>query len=54
MLALFKVKVPEPNLVKPPEPEIIPLNVLFPEDPVERVRPDKIITLPSPVKDAIL
>ena len=54
MLALPNVKVPEPNLVKPPEPEIIPLKVLFPALPKDRVLPDKILTLPSPVRDKIL
>ena len=46
--------MPEPNLVKPPEPEIIPLKVLFPVLPKDRVLPDKILTFPSPVRENIL
>ena len=45
------VKVPDPVLVKAPDPEIIPETVSFPESPVVKVIPPANSTAPDPLSD---
>ena len=48
------VKVPEPALVKDPDPEIIPEIVSSPESPVVKVIELASSTAPDPLKDCIV
>ena len=48
------VKVPEPALVKDPDPEIIPEIVSSPESPVVKVIPEASSTAPDPLRDWIV
>ena len=48
------VKVPEPALVKAPDPDITPETVSFPESPVVKVIPLANSTAPEPLKDWIV
>ena len=45
------VKVPDPTLVKEPDPDITPETVSFPESPEVRVIPLASCTPPEPLKD---
>ena len=49
-----KVKVPEPALVKDPDPEITPETVSLPESPVVKVMELANATAPDPLKDWIV
>ena len=46
-----KVKVPDPALVRAPEPEMTPETVSFPESPVVKVIELANSTPPDPLKD---
>ena len=48
------VKVPEPALVKAPDPEITPEILSFPESPVVKVIPPANSTAPDPLSDWIV
>ena len=49
-----RVRVPAPNLVKPPEPLITPDNVSSPASPVDKVFPVAMLIDPSPKSDFIV
>ena len=51
MLLPEKVRIPEPALVKEPDPDITPETVSFPESPVVKVIPFASCTAPEPLND---